>query len=504
MATTGRTNRYDVILLVIFLVLFILESYFVLSGLAWNTIESGRITYSILILVTLAATTAGIVFTYSVVSYVQRKEIKHLIFLFWGANMVLIAFLFLITHPSSVWSPFCDRDRNRTIVTALGFLLTPGLLAISLTGNKLATRKDKIVTSVWGLLGQPAFSLILLISPTPLFQVTSEVGGVIGLTPIGWLNTIVVLAAALLSIFISFRKWLVTHDRNLLSIVFAVVLWLEALVIYTILENPNQIAEALWFSGVTAGFMILGVGMILTSIIEPYRFLQTLVESRTEELEISKKEIEYTLDMWTHKLGNLLQSITSYLELLDIALEDNQDPEPIQTIVSELNREATIINRQVAKLAIIKKNQHLATYPVRIAHILDLAIAEVRPLISDTQIVLENQSNNNSQINVDALIDILFVNIILYCVRFSIGKNSKMEISIRRNDKGVSIRFSISEARPIDKDLAYLRTRGIVSSHSVSLEIYLISILIERYQCKLSYSREDSEAKNVIEIYFPK
>lgn len=504
MTTTSRNYRYDFILIVVFLALFLIETTITLSGFAWTTIPSDRVTSAMLILVTLCAATAGIVFTYSIVSYVQRNEVRHIIILLWGANLVLIAFLFLFTHPSSVWSIFADRIRNRTIVTALGFLLIPGLLVVALAGDRLATKTDKILAILWGIVLQPGFSIILLFSPEPLFHVTTEVGGVTGLTLIGWFNTIIVLLSAILSLIICTKKWIKSRDRNLLSIILAVVLWLESLVIYTLLESPFQVAETLWFSGIIAGFSILGVGMILTSIIEPHRYLEGIVEERTEELKSSKREIEYTLDMWTHKLGNLLQSMTSYLELLDIALEKGEDTKELQSIVQDLTKEATIINRQVSKLSIIKKNQELPRYPVRIAYLLEMAISEVEPLAEDSKFIIKKSKDIPYQIKADSLVDILFVNIILYCLRLSIKKNSTLTVSIDQKEHSVIVSFSMTGARPAEKELEYVQHNRDIPSHTVSLEIYLISLLLPRYHCNIQYIRRDSLSENIIEISFPK
>ena len=138
-----------------------------------------------------------------------------------------------------------------------------------------------------------------------------------------------------------------------MSIVMALVLWTLSTLLFSLQESPYQVMELVWLSAMIYGFLVIAVAMIITAVIEPHKALVGLVEERTQEVEASRKESEFYLNLWGHKIGNLLQGMTMYLDLL--ALPEPQNPQHLQESARGLSREAAFINRQIGILAQVKE-----------------------------------------------------------------------------------------------------------------------------------------------------
>ncbi len=124
-----KSHRHDIIIVVMFLSFFTVQLLVLISGFAWVYVEPNLFSYWMFVFVAFLAIVSGIVSTYSFVQYTQERRFKSFVIALLGANVVLLAFLFLLTHPVSSWSVFSNRDRNITIVASMGFLITPGVLA---------------------------------------------------------------------------------------------------------------------------------------------------------------------------------------------------------------------------------------------------------------------------------------------------------------------------------------------------------------------------------------
>ncbi|TFG06185.1 hypothetical protein EU538_10610, partial [Candidatus Thorarchaeota archaeon] len=202
-----RKRYYDSIIGVLFILLFGGILVITGSGMAWTYIEPQHSAFWLTVLVAMLATVAGIVSTYSFVNYTQQPHLRSMVIMFLGANVVLFSFAYLVTHPIIELSTIATRDRNRTIVSGLGFLLTPGVLAGSVTGEALFTRTKKRLVILWGAILQPLAFILLLATPYPLFKVTDPSGGFAGLTPVGILLTLVVGSSAALALLRYLLEW---------------------------------------------------------------------------------------------------------------------------------------------------------------------------------------------------------------------------------------------------------------------------------------------------------
>jgi signal transduction histidine kinase len=502
--TEARERRkYDLILVVLFSVFFTVYLLILLTGFAWIVVESTEFNFWLSVLVTLFATVAGIVATYSFVQFTQQRFFRSFIICLLGANVVLLAFIILVTHPAATWSAFADRSRNRTIVTALGFLLAPGVLAGSIAGDRLMTSEMRNATLLWGVILQPAFSFWLFLTEVVPFELTSPAGGLAGVTPIGWTIFILIAITAFLSLSRYLLEWLRSRDRIVLALALAVVIWITSVIIFAALENPLQVAELLWISGMTMGFALLAVAMILTSIIEPHRALESVVQDRTFQLQESREETEFYLSLWTHKMGNLLQAIATYLELIEEGIRVGGDLSPLQKPTADLIQEAIKVNRQVAKLTKIKERTDAVTWPVNLDQSLLKSVREVESSLPEGRVeVVLPQEDSTLQIYADDMIDIVFVNLIARCAQQSIGANAKLIISAKKVGGFAEVTLEYKGAGITSEMKEWLTVKPSLRRSILDLDLFMSLLLMERYGGRIKYEDfPDSEKKLIVLIF---
>lgn len=469
------------------------------SGLAWSIVEAQESAFWLSVLVAMLATTSGIVATYSFVRYTQQPNLRSIIIMFLGANVVLFSFAYLVTHPIIALSVIATRDRNRTIVSGLAFLLTPGVLAGSVPGDAEITPKKKRLVILWGAVLQPLFFILLLASPVPLFRVTDPQGGLFGLTPVGLILTGVVGSSATLALLRYILEWYRSRSRTILASTLALVLWMGAFIIYTLLEDPRQIAEILWLGGIFAGFVILALGMILTSIIEPHRILESLVERRTAELQTARRESDFYLHMWTHKMGNLLQGIVTYLELLSHAERNTSQEGPHKEAVA-LSNEATLFNRQVSKLSEIKSAKDVKLVPVVAQTYMMRGLETVKQTFQERPVSAKVTIDKRLIVRADMMLTDLFANLIIQAYRLASEDHIQLKISGSPQNGEVSI-YIESCGRPLsDADKRFLIGSDLPELSTLNIHLYTARILIDRYGGQIRYFRKENESKNIFEI----
>ena len=328
------------LLVLVFLLMVSFIIIMVASETAWVVLEYYEFAFGLNILTPLLAVSASGVAFYSFVSYLQNKEIQNLMLVMIASSIILWAFFYLLTHPASFdWSPsFASQDRNRTVVVLLGLTFPPSILLGLLGKNAKTTNVSSAVLILWGLVIMPISYLLVLLSPDALFVVTAPEGGVLGFTPLGWIIVIFIVIATITAIFGYAKQWLNTRDSIDLSILLALLLWSVGITIIILLSDIFQVAELLWYSCLICGFFLISAAQIISSVIQPYRDLESIVEKRTNELEQSQRESDFFLNMWTHKMGNLLQGMVSYLEILEYAKQNSMDDQKTRSAAGRLSR----------------------------------------------------------------------------------------------------------------------------------------------------------------------
>jgi hypothetical protein len=481
--------------------------YFVFTDdLIWRIVPSQVFVVWLSLFIALLGAAGGTVATYSLLYYSQQKKARDLLCSLMTFDVVVISFLFLFSHPVFEilgLGPFFSRERNRTLISALGFVLTPGVLIGSFAGDRKLTKKESRLALIIWIFIAPILCTWLFLSPEPVFSVTNPEGGLLGLTPIGWFNTVIVGVSAFGSLFRYSIEWYHKRERELLGWTLALIFWIFSFIIYAVLSNPLQVAELVWVGGLYCGFSIVAVTMAMSTIIEPHKALESLVDERTIQLIESRQESEFYLRLWTHKMGNLLQGLISYLQLIEDRIKSGESVADIQTSAMEIGREAVLVNRQVVKLYQIKESSETKLWPVALKEIVLRSVNESKNLLPDRGLSFQiSDIPVDLMVRADGLLDVIFVNLFIRCRLQSIDESSKIKVYVQLS--GDSVRVSVQcLGKPLSSDImSSFNDTGTLLRSTLDLDLIMVRMLVDKYGGAIQYTLLPNPNRNLFVILF--
>ena len=488
-----------------FIALTAVFCYAAFGGSAWVIISETTFSFWMIILSIGLAVSAMAVSTYSFVAFVQSREVRHLMLILLGVDIVIWSFLFLITHPSSqLWAPgFSDRDRNRTFGMALVLAVVPSILIESFAGEAKPRRSVKYILVVWGAIIMPLICTWFLLSPSPVFLMVVGEGGVGDLTLVGAIISLGYLTAQIIALLRFMYKWWKTRNVFDLTLLLALAIWTMGTGFIIVLWNALQIAELLWMGSIISGFLLIGAVQFITSILEPHRFLESLIEQRTRELSLSNQESKFYLNMWTHKMGNLLQGMVTYLDILEMAAQNSEDDTKSRAVASDLSREAAMLNQQVMQLSRIKENQEQVLWPVNLPESFDEAINTAKDLLGKNAFAAEFIHRDPLTVKGDNLLPLAFHSAIAFHVKNRIDEQPQIKISIGQTDQPRSFKI-ICRGKPIPMELRkYIESKELHGQIALDLDLFTIKLLMNRYGASVKCERNESTEENVCTFTFP-
>ncbi len=493
---------------VLFLFVMFLSGFVItgISGFAWNILNLNEFSLILVILSFLLAVSAGAVLTYSFVSFSQNREVRHLMLLLMSANIILWIFLFLLSHPSSAnWSVFfSDKDRNRTLGMALVLIIIPTILLGSFTGELKPSRPSVFLLITWGAIIMPCISLWLFFSIDPVFIMVTSEGGIEGLTTIGAIISIGYLISQIIALPRIIHKWWKTKDPIDLSLMLALILWITGTIFIIVLWDPLQIAELLWIATIITGFILIGTVQFVTSILHPHRFLESQVSQRTQELNQSKLESDFYLSMWTHKLGNFLQGMVTYLDILEYASQNSEDDTKTRVVARDLSREAIIVNQQVTDLMRIRERQHQVLWPVNLQQVLKEAVNSTDQMIGKGNFKIEYVKLQDHIVMADNFLPLVFQSLISFHHKKRIEHQSIFSIAMETNDDTLEIIFK-SRGEAIPQELKDFMENGEnMDKIALDLDLFTVKLLVTRYHASIKCERIEDASENLCIIDFPK
>ena len=483
-----------------FLFMFFVSLILSLSGYAWNILPDYRFHFWLILLTFLLAVIAGMVASYSFVSFSQTRELKSLMLLILGLNLILWVFLYMITHPSSSeWSSFfADRARNRTLGIAFVLIAVPCILLGSFGGHAKPSRLSVIFLIVWGTILMPLTCLWFFFSPFPVFLMTNQVGGIEGLTPIGLVVSFGYLISQIVAALRLAQNWRNTRDILDLSLLYAMLVWLVGTAFIIILWDPLQIAELIWVGSIAFGLLFVGAVQFITSIIDPHRALESLVDRRTSELELSKKESEFYLNMWTHKMGNILQGLITYLDILELGDDAGLTT---RSAAKALGKEATLVNHQVTRLTQIKNAYEEKLRPTLIKTALENGISSAQGIV-DEELSIEITGIGKTKIMADDLLNLAFQSAILFFYKHKLDSNSTLSITEQEFDMKPAVLMKYRSERLPNIYWNFLTNPELTWNTGLDLDLFALKLLMIRYEGELLYKRDDSNNENTFILIF--
>ncbi|MFW9933555.1 MAG: hypothetical protein ACFFDR_12970, partial [Candidatus Thorarchaeota archaeon] len=263
-----------------------------------------------------------------------------------------------------------------------------------------------------------------------------------------------------------------------------------------ILDDPFLILEIVWYGLVGCGFLIIAITMIITSILEPHKALNELVDERTKKLESSEMESSMYLDLWSHKIGNILQGMMTYIEIISEIARKEGITEPIEK-AKDLGKEANLINRQVNNLAAIKQT---LDQPLRKVNVRE-ALESISPynLERETAFHLSNDVDPEFEIIADELLIQLFYSLFVYAIKRTTHEQLTMDVQSLIEDHERQVVIHCSDRSILPDVTSYLSNRMDTTSKHFGLELFTMKLLLHRYDAKSRYIESvDDNSGNLV------
>ncbi|MCK4566782.1 MAG: hypothetical protein KAU48_05675, partial [Candidatus Thorarchaeota archaeon] len=446
------------------------------------------------------AAIAGVVATYSLVYYLQEHHFRELNLLFLGINVIILSFLYMATHPAfSAWSSFfVSRERNQTILSLLGLAMIPGVLSGTLTAGQI-TKGQRTISIIWGGIILPSLALVFFFIPTPLFM--TYMPGV-GITFYGIALVFAVSVSFLAALAKYLRAWKQERNRIDLASALALLLWFWPIVLFAIQTESYQASEIVSFLGMIMGFLLLGIAMVTVSVAEPYRILEVIVAERTKQLELSRQESEYYLNMWSHEIGNLLQSMLTYVEIMADGFENKMLKANTRDAALELSKKIKFILGQVAKLTRIKEGFKTQPKPVELIQVLNQAVRTIREMGEEREFSLTIPSmDRETWMLADDLGELIFVNIIIHFIENGLTENPTILVNVEDSPLGLAVHIK-SEGRELPRDVQESLIEDLnPSKTALGLGLFTVRLLMEHYGGSIEYHRFKETSENLFVLH---
>ncbi|NWF96494.1 MAG: hypothetical protein HXY34_10180 [Candidatus Thorarchaeota archaeon] len=493
MNTRREPTAVDSFMVVVFIVFLAVNLYLVFSGYAWHVLTPSHFHLCIEVVTPIVVLLSGNVFTFAVVYYGQLRTVRSIMVLCIASNMALLALLYSVTHPVfEDWLPvLADRNRNMNVVVVLGLSLMPLPLAASLSAEKVATPRVKTAYLLYGGVLIPLTALACVLSPSPLFIVIGPSGGLAGLTAIGWVVVVVIVSTAVASVLSYSINYLRTRDWLSLCFALATGMWTSAALVLVVLWNPFQVAEVLWFCDLACGMGLVAITMMVHAILEPFSAMEREIQSRTVDLEKSNRESEFYLLSWAHKVGNLIQGVMLHLELAAEARRTGSNPSDSELAAAELSAEAALINRHVAWLAQVKSAARLPLEATDPRGAIANACSTVSSMLSVDQYACDVTGDDVSVL-ADSNLSLLVATVLYLCLKNSEDPSKPLGVRIERRGDRVRVSFLTGTPEIVRRFTETLEAQSHQGLSTVNLDVYMSSLLLERYGAHVDKSGLDS------------
>ncbi len=478
------------------LILLLISTF---SGEIWQEANWSFFAMVIPLLVAVLVTSASIILTHSLLHFFRERLTRNLILLLMSLDLILLSVMFFISHPIyETLFPLADRQRKRTIVIAMGLAIFPSMLGISLAGDSPATRRSTIASVFWGALFIPALSFWFLLSNGPVFKVTELSGGLAGLTPTALAFAIVIGLTMFASFIKSLFDWHQTRDRLTMVSTLALVFWLYAEVVLVVQNNPFQLAEIMWFGAMTTGFIVIALALSVSAVLEPTRILEETIAQRTQELQESKVESEFYLSMWSHKMGNILQAITVYLDLLSDTSKDNLRNDEFQLSARGITREATLLNMQVTVLSQLKDMEELNLQRVSVVQSISRVMDMVSSFLNPESISVTIPVTEVPDILGDEMLDVALLSIFSFIVRSFLASDLHFTVTEAHDTETVTLQIGFRGRMMSAEMQDFIKQSLVPHVPTIDLDLFVARVIVNRLHGTIGYTRQEDTSENMM------
>jgi len=379
------------------------------------------------------------------------------------------------------------------------FLAASPLLGSLVSETPIRKHEKLLLILLPGVVG-PILQVYVLLTPVQLFTLASGDLGPFQFTPGGLVLFTFLVVLLIMSFVKSLRAYYISRVSIHIALGLLMALTIVAGILVALAAGPMSVAEGAWYSVYIEGFVIISISFMLDVVVDPFRNLRALVKKRTEELDESKRESEYYLGIWSHKVGNLLQELQLYLELLTSASKPEDITELSHSslmIVSDVEA----INRQVHMLSRIKGMHAEDLSPVSMINAIEDAISDINAILEDEcpEITFSEFKQDDSVLGND-LLGIVPFNIIMYIIRNNLLVKSKISISLSESPDYLTVHIKY-EGKHISEDvLAALCDELDPLRTTMGLDLYAVKVLLKDYGGTFNYEESPQGGQFIASI----
>ena len=488
MAEATNKRLISITILVLFIIFISIPIIFILTGFIWYELTQGQIVLWLILNTVGGSLAAGIVVIYALERYKQEQLFTYLLLVMICITIMITGVLYLITSPAFIGiSPLVDINRNRFILMFGALVLAASPLLGSLVSETPIRQHEKLLLILLNCVVGPILQVYALLTPVQLFTMASGDLGPFQFTPGGLVLFTLVMVLLIMSIVKSLRAYYISRVSIHLAIGLQVGIIMVAGILVAMAAGPMSVAEGSWHATYIEGFAILSISFMLDVVVDPFRILKALVTKRTEELAESKQESEYYLSIWSHKVGNLLQGLYLYLELMTSTSDQQEIKELSQSSLMLIN-DVDAINRQVRILSRIKDKQVEELVPVSLRAALEAAIHEIKNTLgaSAPEIVV-SELEQDDYVLADDLLSTIPFNIIMYIIRDQAVGKPQISVKLLESSEHLTVHIHY-EGKPISEDVqASLYDSLDPSRTTMGLDIYAAKVLLKNYGGSILY-----------------
>ncbi len=426
--------------------------------------------------------------------YNLNRKLRDLLFAIGLFNTAFLSFTFALTYPGIMFQiPFAESLPKSQLLIAMASLAVPISLVLGYyNANKPLSRESVIAISIIGFLIIPLIAIITVlspISPQP-FAIENQ-----GLTTTGILVSVLAFFLVLYLIVIYGAKWK-TRETPLPTVVLLAMLMIVTATVFTVgNQGAYRISALIAIVISTEGLAFLAFGIFKTFTLEQNLSLQETVELRTQELEVAKEESDFYLCLWSHDIGNLLQALRIYLDILEL---DSVTSSKEQTSIEKIaERISSIINR-VQEAAQIR-DVEVELKSISIVDSVNQAISILKEVLDLTMIKVDLElPTDDIFIQADGFLTQIFVNLIKNSLDHC-GENSprvRISASIENNTALVDISDSCPQLPTNVRESLF--EKFVPSESGLGLGLFIVKKLVIRYQGSIKYSRKEN--RNIFSI----
>jgi hypothetical protein len=425
---------------------------------------------------------AGIVVIYALERYKQEQLFTYLLLVMICITIMITGVLYLITSPAFIGiSPFVDLNRNRFILMFGALVLAASPLLGSLVSETPIRQHEKLLLILLNCVVGPILQVYALLTPVQLFTLASGDLGPFQFTPGGLVLFTLAMVLLIMSIIKSLRAYYISRVSIHLAIGLQVGIIMVAGILVAMAAGPMSVAEGSWHATYIEGFAIISISFMLDVVVDPFRILKALVTKRTEELAESKQESEYYLSIWSHKVGNLLQGLQLYLELLESASDQQEITKLTQSSLMLIN-DVEAINKQVSILSQIKGRQTEDLFPMSMNEATKAAIREINAILGDSAAEITfSEFKQDDHVLGDELLSTVPFNIIMYIIRDQTLGKAKISVSLSEGQDYLTAHIQY-EGKHISEDVLTALYDSIdISRTTMGLDLYAVKVLLREY-----------------------